>query len=102
MTEQPADISMVLRQASGDTLVDRSLALTIAEALFRKEIGDERLRKQLPLQVIDLGPSWLVKGTPNPRNPGRSPTGLQDDHTEIVIAKADGRITRFITIGGFP
>jgi hypothetical protein len=93
---------MVLRRAAGSDLVDSQLALTVAETLFKKEIGDERLKKQLPLQVVDLGPSWLVKGTPKPSNPGRSPTGLQDDHTEIVIAKADCRIIKFSTVGGFP
>ncbi|WP_343715646.1 NTF2 fold immunity protein [Inquilinus sp.] len=102
MTEQSSDLSMVLRHAAGGGLVDSQLALTVAEALFRKEIGDERLKKQLPLQVIDLGPSWLVKGTPDALNPGQSPTGLQDGYTEIVISKADCRITRFATVGGFP
>ncbi|MGL4967864.1 MAG: NTF2 fold immunity protein [Inquilinus sp.] len=102
MAEQPSDLSMVLRRAAGSDLVDSQLALTVAETLFRKEIGDERLEKQLPLQVTDLGPSWLVKGTPNALNPGQSPTGLRDDYTEIVISKADCRIIRFATVGGFP
>jgi hypothetical protein len=101
MTEQPPDISMLTRRA-GSGLVDSQLALTIAETLFRNEIGDERLKRQLPLQVSDLGQSWLVKGTPNPLNPGRSPTGLVDAYTEIVISKADCRIIRFATVGGFP
>jgi hypothetical protein len=93
---------MVLRRAAGSDLVDSQLALTVAETLFKKEIGDERLKKQLPLQVVDLGPSWLVKGTPNALDPSQSPTGLRDDYTEIVISKADCRIIRFATVGGFP
>jgi hypothetical protein len=101
MMNSSEDLSMTLRRAAGSDLVDSAAAVSIAQTLFQKELGPERLKRQLPLQVSDLGTAWLVRGTPNMVDPGITPTGLTDIATEIVISKVDCRVLKFVTNAKF-
>lgn len=71
----------------GTPLASRELALTIAEASYRTMFGDEALKTQLPLVVVDGGYRWIFKG---------SSAGSRDasEVAEIEVMKADCRVLR--------
>ena len=45
-------------------LLDMETAKILASIIFVSTQGTESLTRQLPLQIVDRGESWLVKGTP--------------------------------------
>ena len=62
MEEVEDDISMMGYRALGRTLASQEIALVMAEMIFKKTYGEDHLRTQLPLKILDGGDRWIIEG----------------------------------------
>lgn len=93
---QGSEFSMEVLKAAGVQLATREVAVGLAELLLKSSYGADELEIQRPLIAKDGGDRWIIEGS---RRFGQAKTDRDDvdfGKIEIVIAKSDCRILKFI------
>ena len=94
MAEPNDDVSMILLRAGGSEVVSKSIALSLAEMIFRHVFGDDDFKTQIPLNITDGGDRWIVEGSRRAEDhflpDGQPALG----NTQIEILKVNCRIVK--------
>jgi hypothetical protein len=102
MADSNEDPSLLLFRGARGEMASRSIALAMAEMVFKHVYGEEDFRTQVPLHITDGGDRWIIEGSRRPEDYPPPPDQPAKGNAQIVILKVNCQVVKLTEKVQFP